>query len=800
MNFNIKKVAVLGAGVMGSQIACHFANIGIEVLLLDIAPKELNEKEIKLGLNLNHPKVKNRIINQLFTRTLKLKPDPLYKKEFAKRISLGNFDNDLPKIANCDWVIEVVVENLEIKKSLYEKIELYRKENTLITTNTSGIPIQILNQDRSQNFKQYFCGTHFFNPPRYLKLLEIIPTKETSKEVTDFLTHFGERFLGKAVVECKDTPAFIANRVGIYSMMSVVHLMEEMGFSVQEIDKLTGIIIGRPKSATFRTCDVVGLDTLVFVAQNLQKVLVKDESKDTFRVPESVQKMMELKWLGSKTKQGFYKKVKGENGQSEILSLNLDTFGYQAKQKLTIPEFEKAKALPDLTQRIKSLITGNSKVNLFYQKLFFGLFTYISHRIPEITDDLYKIDEAMCAGFAWEIGPFEIWDSLGLEKNIPQMEKMGMKPAAWIYEMMEKKQAFYQLKDGHKQYYNISENKHITIPGSEQFISLKNIRSSQTLWQNEGCSIINLGDGVINLEFHTKMNTIGSEIIQGINKAIEVTEADHQALIISNEGDHFSAGANIGLVFMLAIEQEFEELDMVVKTFQETMLKLKYAPFPVIAAPHNMALGGGCEISMHCDKVIAHAETYMGLVELGVGVIPAGGGSKEFALRLSNEIQTDDVRINRFRDKFLTIGQAKVSTSAWEAFDQGYLRKDVDEIVVSRKHQLKYAKQSAILMIEKGYTPPIPPKDIRVLGKEGLSLVYSGADGMQVGNFISEHDKHLSIELGKILSGGELNEPSLVSENYLLNLERKAFVKLCQEKKTLERMQSLLHKGKILRN
>jgi len=800
MNFNIKKVAVLGAGVMGSQIACHFANIGIEVLLLDIAPKELDEKEIELGLNLNHPKVKNRIINQLFTRTLKLKPDPLYKKEFAKRISLGNFDNDLPKIANCDWIIEVVVENLDIKKSLYEKIELYRKVNTLITTNTSGIPIQVLNQDRSENFKQYFCGTHFFNPPRYLKLLEIIPTKETSQKVIDFLTHFGERFLGKAVVECKDTPAFIANRVGIYSMMSVVHLMEEMDFSVQEIDKLTGIIIGRPKSATFRTCDVVGLDTLVFVAQNLQKVLVKDESKDTFRVPDSIQKMMELKWLGSKTKQGFYKKVKAENGQSEILSLNLDTFGYQAKQKLKIPEFEKAKALPDLTQRIKSLISGHSKVNLFYQKLFFGLFAYISHRIPEITDDLYKIDEAMCAGFAWEIGPFEIWDSLSLEKTIPQMEKMGMKPAAWIYEMMEKKESFYQLQNGYQQFYDLSSKAHLIIPGSEQFISLKNIRSSQTLWQNEGCSLINLGDGVINLEFHTKMNTIGSEIIQGINKAIEMTEANHQALIISNEGDHFSAGANIGLVFMLAIEQEFEELDMVVKTFQDTMLKLKYAPFPVIAAPHNMALGGGCEISMHCDKVIAHTETYMGLVELGVGVIPAGGGTKEFALRLSNEIQTDDVRINRFRDKFLTIGQAKVSTSAWEAFDQGYLRKDVDEIVVSRKHQLKYAKQSAILMIEKGYTPPIPPKDIRVLGKEGLSLVYSGADGMQVGNFISEHDKHLSIELGKILSGGELNEPSLVSENYLLNLERKAFVKLCQEKKTLERMQSLLHKGKILRN
>ena len=800
MNYKIKKVAVLGAGVMGAQIACHFANIGVQVLLLDIAPKELSEKEVKLGLDLSDPQVKNRITHELFNRTLKLKPDPLYKKEFAQRITLGNFDDDLSKINDCDWIIEVVVENLEIKKALYEKIELYRKENTLITTNTSGIPIQLLTQERSENFKHYFCGTHFFNPPRYLKLLEIIPAKETLKEVVEFISHYGERFLGKSVVACKDTPAFIANRVGIYSMMSVVHLMDEMDFSVQEIDKLTGLIIGRPKSATFRTCDVVGLDTLVFVAQNLQKALVNDEARETFLVPEHIQKMLDLKWLGSKTKQGFYKKVKKENGESEILSLNLDSFDYQPMQKLKIAEFEKAKALPEVTKRIKSLISGDSKINLFYQKLFFGLFAYISNRIPEITDDLFKIDEAMCAGFAWEIGPFEIWDSLGLEKTIPQMEKLGMKPAAWIYEMMENKKSFYQLQNGHQQYYDINANKHITIPGSEQFISLKNIRSSQTLWENEGCSIINLGDGIINLEFHSKMNTIGSEIIQGINKAIEITETDHQALIISNEGDHFSAGANIGLVFMLAIEQEYDELDMVVKTFQNTMLKLKYAPFPVIAAPHNMALGGGCEISMHCDKVIAHAETYMGLVELGVGVIPAGGGTKEFALRLSNEIQTDDVRINRFRDKFLTIGQAKVSTSAWEAFDLGYLRKDLDEIVVSRKHQLKYAKQAAILMIEKGYTPPIPPKDITVLGQEGLSLVYSGADGMQVGNYISEYDKHISIELGKILSGGELNEPSQVSENYLLNLERKTFVKLCQQKKTLERMQSLLQKGKILRN
>jgi 3-hydroxyacyl-CoA dehydrogenase len=799
MTRKIRKVAVLGAGVMGAQIACHFANIGLEVLLLDMPAKELNEKEQKAGLLLNHPMVRNRIVNDLFLKATKLKPAPLYLKAYANRITTGNFEDDLHKISECDWVIEAIIENLKIKQELYSKIEEHRKTGSLVTTNTSGIPIQMLIEGRSEDFAAHFCGTHFFNPPRYLKLLEIIPSPKTSQDVLNFLTDFGERFLGKSVVSCKDTPAFIANRVGVYSMMAVFHLIDEFGFTVEEIDKLTGPIIGRPKSATFRTCDVVGLDTLVFVAQNLQKALPHDEAIEVFQIPEFIQHMMGNQWLGSKTGQGFYKKIKSE-GKSEILSLNLESFEYQEKQRVKFAELEATKAVPHLNDRFKILLKGNSKVNQFYQKLFFGLFTYVSNRIPEISDELYKIDEAICSGFAWEMGPFEIWDSLGVKKILPLMEKMGYKPADWIYKMAEQDLNFYQLSNGQKQFYDTTSNSYLTIPGTEKLILLNNLRPTQTVWSNEGASIIDLGDGIINLEFHTKMNTIGSEIIQGINKAIELAENDYKALVISNEGENFSAGANIGLVFMLAIEQEFEELDMVVRTFQNTMLKLKYASVPVIAAPHGMTLGGGCELCMHTDKVIAHAETYMGLVELGVGVIPAGGGTKEFAYRLSNEIAQDDIRTNRFRDKFLSIGQAKVSMSAYEAFELGYLRKDVDEVIISKKHQLSYAKRSALLMVEKGYTPPLPTKDITVLGSEGLALIYSGADGMEVGNYISEYDKHLSIELGKVLSGGELSEPTKVSENYLLDLERIAFVRLCQQKKTLERMQSLLQKGKILRN
>ncbi|NOU61369.1 3-hydroxyacyl-CoA dehydrogenase/enoyl-CoA hydratase family protein [Marinifilum caeruleilacunae] len=799
MTRKIRKVAVLGAGVMGAQIACHFANIGLEILLLDMPAKELSEKEEKAGLPADHPKVRNRIVNDLFVKASKLKPAPLYLKTYAKRISTGNFEDDLHRIRECDWVIEAIIENLKIKQELYSKIEEHRKPGSLITSNTSGIPIQMLIQGRSEDFEAHFCGTHFFNPPRYLKLLELIPSPKTQKDVLDFLTDFGERFLGKSVVICKDTPAFIANRVGVYSMMSVFHLIDEFGFTVEEIDKLTGPIIGRPKSATFRTCDVVGLDTLVFVAQNLQKALQHDEAKEVYQIPDFIQHMMGNQWLGSKTGQGFYKKIKS-NGQSEILSLNLENFEYQEKQRVKFAEFEAAKAVPHLNDRFKVLLNGKSKVNQFYQKLFFGLFAYVSNRMPEISDELYKIDEAICSGFAWEMGPFEIWESIGVKKSLDMMESMGFKAANWVYNMVQQGSSFYQLKDGFKQYYDVNTNEYQIIPGTENLILLNNIRSSKTIWSNEGASIVDIGDGIINLEFHTKMNTIGSEIIQGINKAIELAESDYKALVISNEGENFSAGANIGLVFMLAIEQEFEELDMVVRTFQNTMLKLKYASVPVIAAPHGMSLGGGCELCMHTDKVIAHAETYMGLVELGVGVIPAGGGTKEFAYRLSKEIAQDDIRTNRFRDKFLSIGQAKVSMSAYEAFELGYLRKDVDEVIVSKKHQLSYAKKAALLMLEKGYTPPLPTKDITVLGSEGLALVYSGADGMEVGNFISEYDKHLSIELGKVLSGGELSEPALVSEKYLLDLERIAFVRLCQQKKTLERMQSLLQKGKILRN
>jgi 3-hydroxyacyl-CoA dehydrogenase len=799
MKRKIRKVAVLGAGVMGAQIACHFANIGLEVLLLDIPPRELTDSEKKENLTLEDPAVKNRIVNQMLDRAIKTKPAPLYLKAFSRRIQTGNFNDDLPLIKDCDWILEAIVENLQIKKDLYDKIEKYRKPKSLVTTNTSGIPIQLLTENRSEDFQKHFCGTHFFNPPRYLKLLEIIPSTKTAPEVIEFIQSYGETYLGKSSIICKDTPAFIANRVGVFSIMSIFHLLQELELTVEEIDRLTGPVIGRPKSATFRTCDVVGLDTLVYVARDLQKHLVHDEAKELFQLPSFIEKMMEHQWLGAKTGQGFYKKIKDESNKSEILSLNLSNFKYQAKQKIKLPELEAAKAMP-LKKRFTFLLKGKSKVNLFYQKLFFGLFAYASHRIPEISDELYKIDQALCAGFAWEMGPFEIWNTLGLEKTLPMMEELGIQPAQWVYNLKEKQKGFYLLENGTKKFYDIASEEYQTIPGTETTIQLDNLRATHTLWKNEGCSILDLGDGVLNLEFHSKMNTIGSDIIQGVHKALDMAERDHKALIIANEGENFSAGANVGLIFMLAVEQEFDELDMVVRKFQETMMRIKYAPIPVIAAPHGLTLGGGCELCMHTDKIIAQAETYMGLVELGVGLIPAGGGTKEFALRLSEELKQDDIRTNAFRNRFLTIGQGKVSTSAHEAFELGYMRHYKDEIIVSRNQQLSYAKKVALLMAEKGYTAPIRKKDIRVMGSEGLALIYSGANAMHHGHYISEHDQLISQKLGYVLSGGELSEVGEVSEQYLLNLERKAFVGLCQKTKTLERMQSLLQKGKILRN
>ena len=791
MNRTIKKVAILGSGVMGSRIACHFANIGIETILLDIVPKDA----------IADKKSRNKIVDDALAFALKSNPSPIYRKAFAKRITTGNFEDNMKDIASCDWIIEVVIERLDIKKQVFENVEKYRKPGTLISSNTSGIPIHLMNEGRSEDFQKHFCGTHFFNPPRYLKLLEIIPTPKTSPEVIDFLMHYGELYLGKTTVLCKDTPAFIANRIGVYGIMSLFHTVEKMGLTIDEVDKLTGPVLGRPKSATFRTCDVVGLDTLVHVANGVSESCPKDEAIEVFKIPGYVSKMVENKWLGSKTEQGFFKKVKGAGGKSEIHSLDLKTLEYKPSVKAKFATLESTKTIDNLRDRMKVLLAGTDKAGEFYRTSFYGLFAYVSNRIPEITDELFKIDAAMNAGFAWELGPFEAWDSLGVAETVKAMEAVGNKPAQWIYDMLSSgASTFYKVENGNKKYYDIPSKSYKVIPGTEAFIILDNIRANKTVWKNTGATLTDIGDGIVNLEWNTKMNSIGAEVIEGINKSIEIAEKDFRGLVISNEGANFSAGANVGMIFMMAVEQEYDELNFAIKTFQNTMMRCRYSSIPVVVAPHNMALGGACEMSMHSDRVVAHAETYMGLVEFGVGLIPGGGGTKEFAVRLSDDLQEGDIELNNFRDRFLTIGQAKVGTSAYEAFDLGYLRKGKDVVVISRNRVLTEAKLNCIELAEAGYTMPAHRKDIRVLGKQALGLAYLGANSMQVGNYISEHDTKISQKLAYVLCGGDLSAPTLVSEQYLLDLEREAFLSLCGERKTLERLQSIITGGKILRN
>ncbi len=800
MKRSIKKVAVLGSGIMGSRIACHFANIGVEALLLDIVPRELNDQEKAKGLSLEDPVVRNRIVNTAFQSTLKAKPASLYNKSFANRITLGNFDDNMKDIASCDWVIEVVVENLDIKKKVFEQVEKYRTPGTLISSNTSGIPIHLMLEGRSDDFKKYFSGTHFFNPPRYLELLEIIPTPESDKEMIDFLMHYGDKFLGKRTVLCKDTPAFIANRVGIFSIMKVVDTMKKLGLNVDKVDKLTGPILGRPKSATFRTSDVVGLDTLIKVANNLYQGLKDDEAREIFKLPEVINKLEENNWLGDKTKQGFYKKTKDEKGKTKILTLDLDSMEYKPKQKVKFATLEMAKPIDNLKERFKALFAGKDKAGEFYRDSFFGLFQYVSNRIPEIADELYKIDDAVCAGFGWEMGPFESWDTVGIKKTVAKMEEAGYKPNQWVYDMLEAgAESFYKIENGHRMYYDISSKSYKSIAGTEDIIVLDNLRKTNVVWSNSGATIFDLGDGVLGLEFHTKMNTLGGEVVEGINKAISLAEEQYVGLVIGNQGAQFSAGANLGMVFMQAIEQEYDELNFMIKHFQDTMMRVRYSSVPVVVAPHGLTLGGGCEMTLHADKVQAAAETYIGLVEVGVGLIPAGGGTKEFAKRVADSYAAGDVELNDLQNAFMNIATAKVATSAYEALDMNILRRG-DGVSVNKHRQIADAKAAVLELAAAGYTKPIQDKHIKVQGKTGLALVAAGVNGMRMGKYISDHDVKIANKIAWVMCGGDLSYPQEVSEQYLLDLEREAFLSLCAEPKTLERIQSILTSGKPLRN
>ncbi|MBK6484401.1 MAG: 3-hydroxyacyl-CoA dehydrogenase/enoyl-CoA hydratase family protein [Chitinophagales bacterium] len=795
----IRKVAILGSGVMGSRIACHFANIGVQVLLLDMVPNELTAEEKSKGLSTEHTAVRNRIVNNALQATLKSKPAAVYASAASKLITTGNFTDHLKDIAGCDWVMEVVVENLDIKKKIYDQVEKFRAPGTLVSSNTSSIPIHLMAEGRSADFQKHFCGTHFFNPPRYLRLLEIIPTPATDPEVISFLMDYGDLFLGKATVLCKDTPAFIANRIGVYAIMQIFHLMEKLNMTVQEIDSLTGPAIGRPKSATFRTSDVVGLDTLVKVAQFVHEACPADEARSLFLIPAWLEQMVKNNWLGDKTGQGFFKKEK-RDGKTVYPSLDIRTMEYGVPAKTKFATIDQLKQTDNLKQKMKIAVNGKDKAGDFYRQFFYGLLQYVSNRIPEIADDIYRVDDALNAGFGWELGPFATWDAMGLSETVQAMEKNGQRAAKWVYEMLEKGHtSFYKVEDGKRKYYDISSSSYKNIPGSDAFIILEN-HSNNIVWKNSGTHLIDIGDGVLNLEFKTKMNTIGGEVLDAIPKSIELAEKNFAGLVIGNQGENFSAGANLAMMLMLAIEQEYDELSMACKMFQNASMRIRYSSIPVVVAPHHLTLGGGCEFCLHADRVQAAAETYIGLVEFGVGIIPAGAGSKEMALRASNAYQEGEIEFPELQKRFLNIATAKVATSAAEAFEMDIFRKGIDDISINEKRLISDAKQKVLEMAGAGYTMPAPRNDIYVLGRSALSAFYAGIVAMQYGNYASEHDRLIAEKLAYVMCGGDLTAPAYVSEQYLLDLEREAFLSLATTKKSMERMQSILNSGKVLRN
>ena len=793
----IKKVAVLGSGIMGSGIACHFANIGVPVVLLDIVPFDLSDEEK------SNPVARNRIVNDSLKKASKAKLNPLYHKSYLSRIETGNFDDDFDKIKDCDLIIEAVIERLDIKQQIFEKVEARRKPDCIVASNTSGIPIHMMTEGRSESFKKHFVGMHFFNPVRYLRLLEIIPTPHTDPEITNFLMEYGDLFLGKKMVLCKDTPAFVANRVGIFALVKILELVKELDLTVEETDKLTGPVTGKPKTGTFRLNDMIGMDTTVKVKKGIAENCPDDEANALFADDSIVEKMVEKGWYGDKSGQGFYKKTdeRDEKGKRIVLSLDLNTMEYRDKQRPKLASLEAVKTVDDLHKRLQLLYTFEDKGGELVRKSAQALFAYISNRIPEIADDLYQIDDALKAGFAWDIGAFESSDVFGVQRLYDDAIAAGLNVADWVKEMLDAGHtSFYKNENGKRMYYDIPSKSYKTIPGTEDLVILDVLRETNTVWKNSGTTIFDLGDGVMGLEFHTKMNAIGGEILEGIHKAIDKAEQEGwKGLVIGNNGPNFSAGANIAMMLMLAVEQEWDELNYAIKTFQGTTSRLRFSSIPVVVAPHALTLGGGCELTMHADQVVASAETYIGLVEVGVGLIPGGGGTKEFTKRFSDSLESGDVELNALQNRLLTIAQAKVATSAYEAFDLGILQRG-NVVSVNTDRRLKDAKMEALRLYEEGYVQPLERKDIKVVGRTGLGMVYSGIYAMYAAGWISEHDLKVAKKVAYVMCGGDLTGSHKVSESYLLDLEREAFLSLLGEQKTLQRMEHTLKTGKPLRN
>ncbi len=793
----IKKAAVLGSGVMGSGIACHFANIGLEVLMLDILPPNLSAAEQ------NDRKARNRMADTALQNAIKSKPAPLYDTRFASRITTGNFDDDLPKIKDYDWVIEVVVERLDIKRQLFDKVEQHRRPGTLITSNTSGIPIHLMTEGRSEDFKKHFCGTHFFNPPRYLRLFEVIPTADTDPAVVDFLMHYGDVFLGKQSVLAKDTPAFIGNRVGVYAMAKIYQLTTELGLRIEEVDKLTGPAIGRPKTGTFRLGDLVGHDTAANVIKGIKENCPHDEQAAAFEVPKYMDFLLKNKFLGDKTGQGFYKKTKERdaNGRPVILALNLETLEYEPSVKPELPSLKIAKQVDDLRKRIPAIFKADDKGGELVRRSLLGLFAYVSNRIPEIADHLYSIDDAMRAGYAWELGPFEYWDLIGIAEGIKQAEAQGETVATWVKDMLAAGHtSFYKREGGKRLYYNIVDKSYQRVPGTEEFIILDNYRDQAPVFQNSEVILHDIGDGVLCLEFTSMHNAIGEGVLRGMNEAIQLAEdGDWRGLVIGNNATNFTVGANLMMIAMLAYQQEFDELNMAVNFFQQTVMRTRYSTIPVVAATQGYVFGGGCETIMHCDAAVCAAESYIGLVEVGVGLIPGGAGTKEFAVRTSDAFFQGDVQIPTLIERFKTIALAQVATSAPEAFHYGYLQRHKDSVVVNKDRNIAEAKKK-VLELADNYVMPTQRQDVTVLGRTGLAALYTAANELKLGNYASEHDIKIAHKIAWVLCGGDLTGAQQVSEQYLLDLEREAFLSLCGEAKTLERIQYMLQNNKPLRN
>ena len=798
MNYRIKKVAVLGSGVMGSGIACHLANVGMDVLMLDIVPADKLDSKDK--------KIRNSIADSALIEAVKSKPSPVYEKINAQKIRTGNFTDNFNDISDADWIIEVVVENLEIKRQIFEKVEAHRKPGSLITSNTSSIPIKLLAEGRSDEFKKHFCGTHFFNPPRYLRLLEIIPTKETDPRVTEFFMNFGDVTLGKQTVLCYDTPAFIANRIGVMSGTALVNLTIDYKMSIEEVDAITGPLIGRPKTATFKLQDLVGLDTSEKVSEFVMNSVKNDdffEDLKTKDVPKFMSYLLDNKFYGNKSGKGFYQKTKERDskGRSIINVLNLETLEYDKTVRPKLRIVKEGKSIQNIGKRLSFLISGNDRENLFLKDYFTALFDYSAQRAPEISSAYYQIDDAMRTGYFWDFGPFEIWDALGFNVGAELIQNSGSSLPEWIKIMQnEKATSFYKYESGKKKYFDLDTKSYLPVPSTDNYIILDSFRENKSIVKNSECTVHDIGDGVMCIEFTSKSNSIGEGIGRGIEEAIRVAEDEGwRGIVIGNNAKQFSVGANLMNVGMLAMQKQFDTLDLSIKGFQDLNMRIRTSKIPIVVATQGYVFGGGCEIAMHCDAGIYAAESYIGLPEVGVGLLPAGGGVKEMALRASDKFFEGDVKVPTLIDHFKTIATATISTSACEAFNLGFLKNDRDHVCCNVQRNIGEAKKK-VLQRASNYVPPSVRKDIEVLGRTGLSVLHSAINEFYLGGYMSEYDVEIAHKIAFIISGGDLTSSQKVSETYLLDLEREGMLSLLGNQKTLDRIQYLLMNNKPLRN